>query len=150
MHFQDFIKTAPSKAPLPRAQSLTRAVPPRAVPGTTTPRLARVGARVRRWVPEKKAGWDPVRADPPRPVTSPLLEQAHHASERKLCAMQGFPHPTGSQQAFRTGLAHLYTLVPSPRRAKHAGQGGVAVEGGTVPTRDWFLNLQILTSGGFR
>jgi hypothetical protein len=24
------------------------------------------------------------------------------------------------------------------------------VEGGTVPTRDWFLNLQILTSGGFR
>jgi len=26
----------------------------------------------------------------------------------------------------------------------------VAVEGGTVPTRDWFLNLQILTSGGFR
>ena len=54
------------------------------------------------------------------------------------------------QKAFRTGLAHLSTLVPSPRRAKHAGQGGVAVEGGTVPTRDWFLNLQILTSGGFR
>jgi hypothetical protein len=24
------------------------------------------------------------------------------------------------------------------------------VEGGKVPTRDWFLNLQILTSGGFR
>src|SRR5262249_25010723 len=24
------------------------------------------------------------------------------------------------------------------------------VEGGTVPTRDWLLNLQILTSGGFR
>jgi hypothetical protein len=26
----------------------------------------------------------------------------------------------------------------------------VEVEGGTLPTRDWFLNLQILTSGGFR
>jgi hypothetical protein len=26
----------------------------------------------------------------------------------------------------------------------------VEVEGGTVPTRDWFLNVQILTSGGFR
>ena len=36
------------------------------------------------------------------------------------------------------------------RRAQHAGQCGVEVEGGTVPTRDWFLNLQILTSGGFR
>jgi len=24
------------------------------------------------------------------------------------------------------------------------------VEGGRVPTHDWFLNLQILTSGGFR
>jgi hypothetical protein len=28
--------------------------------------------------------------------------------------------------------------------------GQVEVEGGRVPTRDWFLNLQILTSGGFR
>jgi hypothetical protein len=36
------------------------------------------------------------------------------------------------------------------RRAKDAGQCGVEVEGGTVPTRDWFLNIQILTSGGFR
>jgi hypothetical protein len=26
----------------------------------------------------------------------------------------------------------------------------VEVEGGTVPTRDWFLNLQILTSGGLQ
>jgi hypothetical protein len=51
---------------------------------------------------------------------------------------------------FLTGLAHLYNLVPYQRRAQHAGQCGVEVEGGTVPTRDWFLNLQILTSGGFR
>jgi hypothetical protein len=27
---------------------------------------------------------------------------------------------------------------------------GVEVEGGKVPTPDWFLNLQILTSGRFR
>jgi hypothetical protein len=59
-------------------------------------------------------------------------------------------HPGGSQQAFRTGLAHLYNLVPYQRRAQHAGQCGVEVEGGQVPTRDWMLNLQILTSGGFR
>jgi hypothetical protein len=26
----------------------------------------------------------------------------------------------------------------------------VEVEGGRVPTSDWLLNLQILTSGGFR
>jgi hypothetical protein len=26
----------------------------------------------------------------------------------------------------------------------------VEVEGGRVPTADWMLNLQILTSGGFR
>jgi hypothetical protein len=43
-----------------------------------------------------------------------------------------------------------YNLVPYQRRAQHAGQCGVEVEGGRVPTRDWFLNLQILTSGGFR
>src|SRR5262245_57137341 len=108
------------------------------------------GERVRRWVQDKKAGWYAVLADPQMPVTSTLLDQAHNAIERKLFAMKGFHHPDGSQQAFLTGLAHLYNLVPYQRRAQHAGQCGVEVEGGTVPTRDWFLNLQILTSGGFR
>ena len=108
------------------------------------------GARVRRWVQEKKAGWYAVLAAPQMPVTSTLLDQAHNAIERKLFAMKGFHHAKGSQQVFLTGLAHLYNLVPYQRRAQHAGQCGVEVEGGKVPTRDWFLNLQILTSGGFR
>ena len=38
--------------------------------------------------------------------------------------------------AFLTGLAHLYNLVPYQRRAQHAGQCGVEVEGGQVPTRE--------------
>ena len=108
------------------------------------------GERVRRWVQDKKAGGSAVLADPQMPVTSTLLDQAHNAIERKLFAMQGFHHPGGSQQAFLTGLAHLYNLIPYQPRAKHAGKCGVEVEGGRVPTRDWFLNLQILTSGGFR
>ena len=108
------------------------------------------GERVRRWFQDKKAGWYAVLADPQMPVTSTLLDQAHNAIERKLFAMKGFHHPGGSQQTFLTGLAHLYNLIPYQRRAQHAGQCGVEVEGGTVPTRDWFLNVQILTSGGFR
>ena len=108
------------------------------------------GARVRRWCHEKKAGWYAVLAAPQMPVTSTLLDQAHNAIERKLCMMKGCHHPHGSQQAFLTGLAHLYNLVPYQRRAQHAGHCGVEVEGGKVPTRDWFLNLHILTSGGFR
>ena len=108
------------------------------------------GERVRRWFQEKKAGWYAVLADPQMPVISTLLDQAHNAIERKLFAMKRFHHPSGSQQAFLTGLAHLYNLVPYQRRAQHAGQCGVEVEGGTLPTHDWFLNLQILTSGGFR
>jgi hypothetical protein len=108
------------------------------------------GARVRQWFQEKKAGWYAVLADRQMPVTSTLLDQAHNAIERKLFAMKGFHHPEGSQRAFLTGLAHLYNLMPYQRRAQHAGQCGVAVEGGRVPTADWFLNLQILTSGGFR
>ena len=108
------------------------------------------GERVRRWFQDKKAGWYAVLVDPRMPATSTLLDQAHNTIERKLFAMKGFHHPQGSQQAFLTGLAHLYNLIPYQRRAKHAGQCGVEVEGGTVPTRDWFLNLQILTSGGFR
>jgi len=108
------------------------------------------GERVRRWIQDKKAGWYAVLADPQMPRTSTLLDQAHNAIERKLFAMKGFHHPDGSQQAFLTGLVHLYNLIPYQRRAKHAGQCGVEAEGGCVPTRDWMLNLQILTSGGFR
>src|SRR5262249_42795202 len=108
------------------------------------------GERVRRWFHAKKAGWYAVLEAPRMPVTSTLLDQAHNAMDRKLFMMKGFHHPHGSQQAFLRGLAHLYNLVPYQRRAQHDGQCGVEVEGGTVPTRDWFLNLQILTSGGFR
>jgi len=108
------------------------------------------GERVRRWFQDKKAGWYAVLEDPQMPVTSTLLDQAHNAMNRKLFMMKGFHHPDGSQQAFLIGLAHLYNLVPYQRRAQHAGQCGVEVEGGRLPTRDWLLNLQILTSGGFR
>jgi hypothetical protein len=108
------------------------------------------GERVRRWIQEKKAGWYAVLADPRMPVTSTLLDQAHKAIERKLFAITGFHHPGGSQWACLTGLAHVYNLIPYQRRAQHAGQCGVEVEGGRVPTQDWMLNLQILTSGGFQ
>jgi len=108
------------------------------------------GERVRQWIRDKKAGWYAVLEDPQMPVTGTLLDQAHNAIERKLFAMKGFHHPDGNQRVFLTGLAHLYNLVPYQRRAKHAGHCGVEVEGGRLPTRDWFLNVQILTSGGFR
>jgi hypothetical protein len=108
------------------------------------------GERVRRWFQDKKAGWDAVLADPQMPVTSTLFDHAHNAIERKLLAMQGFHHPSGNPQACRTGLAQRYNLVPYPRRAQHAGQCGVEVEDGRVPTRDWLLNRQILTSGGYQ
>src|SRR5499427_7408662 len=107
------------------------------------------GERVRRWMQDKKAGWYAVLTDPQMPVTSTLLDQAHNALERKLFAMKGFHHPRGNQAAFLTGLAHLYNLIPYQRRALNAGKCGVEVEGGRVPTSDWMLNLQILTSGGF-
>lgn len=108
------------------------------------------GKRVRHWFQEKKAGWYAVLEDPQMPVTSTLLDQVHNAIDRKLFMMKGFHHTGGSQQAFLIGLAHLYNLVPYQRRAQHAGQCGVEVEGGRVPTQDWFLNLQILTSGGLQ
>jgi hypothetical protein len=90
------------------------------------------GKRVRRWFQDRKAGWYAVLADPQMPVTSTLLDQAHNAIDRKLFMMKGFHRPKGSQQAFLRGLAHLYNLVPYQRRAQHAGQCGVEVEGGTA------------------
>src|SRR5215475_13056709 len=108
------------------------------------------GERVRHWFATKKAGWYAVLADPKMPAMSTVLDQAHNAMDRKLFAMKGFHHPGGSQAAFLTGLAHLYNLIPYQRRALHAGKCGVAVEGGRLPTADWMLNLQILTSGGYQ
>jgi hypothetical protein len=45
------------------------------------------------------------------------LDQAHNAIDRKLFMMKGFHYPQGNQQAFLTGLAHLYNLLPYQRRA---------------------------------
>jgi len=108
------------------------------------------GERVRSWMEDKKSGWYAVLEDPKMPAMSTLLDQAHNAMDRKLFAMKGFHHPGGSQAAFLSGLAHLYNLIPYQRRAKNAGLCGVKVAGGRVPTSDWMLNLQILTSGGYR
>ena len=108
------------------------------------------GERVRQWFQNKKAGWYTVLAAPQMPAMSTVLDQAHNAIDRKLFAMKGFHHPSGSQAALLTGLAHLYNLIPYQRRAKNAGLCGVQVEGGRVPTSDWMLNLQILTSGGYQ
>ena len=108
------------------------------------------GARVRHWFETKKAGWYAVLADPQMPAMSTVLDQAHNALDRKLFMMKGFHHPDGRQEAFLMGLAHLYNLVPYQRRALHGGQCGVEVEGGRLPTSDWMLNLQILTSGGYQ
>src|SRR6266853_1297672 len=108
------------------------------------------GERVRSWFQAKKAGWYTVLADPQMPAMSTVLDQAQNAIDRKLFMMKAFHHPGGSQPAFLTGLAHLYNLIPYQRRALHAGQCGVEVEGGRLPAQDWMLNLQILTSGGFQ
>jgi hypothetical protein len=99
---------------------------------------------------DKKAGWYAVLEDPQMPAMSTLLDQAHNAMDRELFAMKGFYHRGRSQATFLTGLAHLYNLIPYQRRAKNAGLCGVEVEGGQVPTSDWMLNLQSLTSGGYR
>ena len=100
------------------------------------------GECIRRWFQDKKAGWYAVLEDPQMPAMSTLLDQAHNAIDRKLFMMKAFHHPHGSQQAFLAGLAHLYNLIPYQCRAKHASRCGVEVEGGKVPTRDWFLNLR--------
>jgi len=106
--------------------------------------------RIREWITDKKEGWYAVLAHRHMPPTSTLLDQAHNAIDRKLFMMKGFHHPQGSQSEFIIGLALLYNLVPYQRRAKNAGRCGIEVEGGKVPTKDWFLNLRILTAGGFQ
>ena len=79
-----------------------------------------------------------------------MLDHAHNAIDRTRFAMPGFHHPRGRHAALRTGLAHLDNLIPSQRRALHAGMCGVEGEGGRLPTSYGMRNLQILTSGGYQ
>jgi hypothetical protein len=106
--------------------------------------------RIRQWLEQKKPGWYAVFADRHMPRTTTAVDQAHNALDRKLFMMKGFHHPDGHQQAFLHGLALLDNLVPYQRRAKHARRCGVEVEGGTLPTQDWLLNLRLVTAGGFQ
>lgn len=108
------------------------------------------GETIRTWIRKKKAGWYTLFRDSQMPTTSTLLDQAHNAMDRKLFMMKGFHHENGSQNMFLNSLAILYNLIPYQRRAKNAGKCGVQVQGGKLPTDDWFCNRQILTSGGFQ
>jgi hypothetical protein len=63
----------------------------------------------------------------------------------RYCTMKSRLSPTQKGQK-----SSLYNVVPYQRRATHAGQCGVEVDGGGLPTTDWLLNLQILTSGGLQ
>jgi hypothetical protein len=108
------------------------------------------GERISQWIREKKSGWFAILEDSNMVATSTLLDQAHNAVDRKIFMMKGFHHPNGSQREFINGLAILHNLLPYQRRAKNAGQCGIEVEGGKLPSKNWFLNLQILASGGFQ
>ncbi|MCH8296096.1 hypothetical protein IH992_33885 [Candidatus Poribacteria bacterium] len=108
------------------------------------------GERVRKWIQRKKAGWHVLFADASIPFSTTWVDQFHNAMDRKLFMMKGFHHEGGSQRVFLNGLAILANLIPYQRRAINGGKCAVEVEGGKVPTKDWFLNLQILTSGGFQ
>lgn len=106
--------------------------------------------RISEWIKEKKTGWFALLEDVNIPATSTLLDQAHNAVDRKLFMMKGFHHKKGSQEQFINALAILHNLIPYQRRARNAGKCGIQVEGGKLPSRNWFLSLQILTSGGFQ
>jgi hypothetical protein len=105
--------------------------------------------RIKQWVEEKKNGWYILFQNPKIPKTSTSLDQAHNYLNRKLFNMKGFHHPSGSQKHFLHGLALMYSIIPYQRRAKNSHLCGIEVQGGKLPTKDWFLNLRIITAGGF-
>jgi len=107
------------------------------------------GTRIKEWIHRKKQGWFVLFNDSNMPAMSTCLDQAHNAIDRKLFMMKGFHHEKGNQKYFINGIALLYNVIPYQRRAKNKGKCGIEVQGGNLPTRDWFLNLQILTSGAF-
>ena len=63
--------------------------------------------------------------------------------------MKGFHHADSEHQAFLNSFVLLHDLMPYMRRSKHPGLCPIEIAGGKMPTQDWFLNMRILTSGGF-
>lgn len=108
------------------------------------------GKRITERIRSKKNGWYKFFEDSRIPAMSTLPDQAHNAIDRKLFMMKGFHHPDGKQQDFLNAMAILYNIIPCQRRAVNAGKCGIQVQGGTLPSENWFLSIQILTSGGFR
>jgi hypothetical protein len=86
------------------------------------------GARVRRWIQEKKAGWYAVFEDSQMPVTSTLLDQAHNAIERKLFAMKGFHHPARWQS---TGISDGAGALVQPGPLSASGEACRSMRGGS-------------------
>jgi len=86
---------------------------------------------------------------PPDTGNDTLLDQAHNTIERKLFAMKGFHHPEGSQQAFLTGLAQLYTGSRISVELSMPGNVGLRWKAGAYPHATG-SQYPILTSGGFR
>ena len=92
----------------------------------------------------KKAGWHVLFADASIPKTTTLVDQFHNAMERKLLSMLGLDHEGGSLRIFLDGLAILANLIPYQRRAINGGKCAIEVEGGKLPTDDWFVTSKFL------
>ena len=118
---------------------------------------AETGQKIREWIERKKPGWFVLMRNADLPLTlrqaqciaSVMLDQFHNILDRKLFAMKEFHHAGTDRQTFLNGLVLLHDWMPYMRRSRHPGKCPVEVAGGRMPTDDWFLNLRILTSGGF-
>ena len=89
-------------------------------------------------------------ADPQMPVTSTLLDQAHNALERKRFAMKGLHHPGGARRRFSRGSRTCITWSRISVGLSMLANVVWKWKADEYLPADWFLNLQILTSGGFR
>ena len=102
------------------------------------------------WINRKKAGWMKTMQIKDMPKTTTLLDQVHNMIDRKLFMMKQFHHNKGRQNQYINGYALLYNIIPYQRRAKNAELCAIQVENGKVPSKNWMLNIQILTSGGYQ
>jgi hypothetical protein len=85
------------------------------------------GERVQRWFQDQKVGWYAVLADPQMPVTSPLLDQAHHAIDRETLHDERVSPPRRTP----TGVSHRLGTPVQPGAVSAARPAGGAVRRGS-------------------
>lgn len=111
---------------------------------------ANIFENLKSWVNRKKPYLYTSMDFPSTQCFSYSIDHICNHLDRKLFMMKYFHHYSSRKDLFVKGYALIHCFVPYQRFARNAYLSPVQVEGASLPHKDWFISLSILTSGGYK